>query len=157
MRIDWEKINHSTPYLESYGMRRRALLHSLAAIGSAGLAGCLSVGTGSSDGGKAQIGAVGLANLTSQTYSVTVQIERNGERIHDETHEVPSEPDDKLIERTWPCEPAKFVIRAEATGDDEPREEVFTEEMVFDPDIHIENGGRTNITHNSVGQNECKS
>jgi hypothetical protein len=54
------------------------------------------------------MGAVGLANLTDQTYSVTVQIERNGERIHDETHEVPPEPDDRLIERTWPCKPAKF-------------------------------------------------
>lgn len=138
-------------------MRRRYVLRTLAASTSLVLAGCVSEGNASPDGGQAQIGAVGLGNHTDQTYSVSVQIERSGERLHDEVHEVASEPEDGVIDRTWPCEPAKFVIRAKATADDEPQEEVFTEKEVFDPDVLIEDGGRVTITHNSVGQNDCMS
>jgi len=117
----------------------------------------MSEGTGSPGEGQAQIGSIGLGNITDQTYSVTVRIERNGEHLHDKTHEVAPEPDDGVIKQTWPCEPAKFVIRAKGTADDEPQEEVFTAQKVFDPDVLLEDNGRATITHNSVGRNNCTS
>jgi len=135
-------------------MNRRQVLRTLTASTGLVLAGCISEEDASSNG-EAQIGAVGLGNLTDRTYSVSVQIERNEDLLHDKTHDVAPEPDDTVIERTWQCEPAKFVIRAKTNADNEPREAVFTERKVFDPEILIEDNGRATITHNSVGGNDC--
>jgi len=138
-------------------MKRRQALRTIAASTGLILAGCVSEDTGSPGEGQAQIGAIGLGNITDQIHSVTVRIERNGEQLYDKTHEVAPEPDDGMIKQTWPCEPAKFVIRAKGTADDEPQEEVFTAQKVFDPDVLLEDNGRATITHNSVGRNNCTS
>ena len=94
-------------------------------------------------------------NLTDEEYSVSVQTERNGEQIHDNSYQVGQRGQADTIKRTWPCDPATFVVRARTTNDDEPFEVSFTEEAVFDPDILVERGGRASVTHNTVGENEC--
>ena len=137
-------------------MKRRQVLSSVA-VGVVGSAGCLRFGEIFPDEGRAQIGAVGVVNLTDQAYSVSVQIERNGDRIHDRSYESDEISRSTVLERTWPCEPATFVVRAEATNDEEPFEVSFTEERVFDPDVVIERGGRAMVTKNTVGRNDCMS
>lgn len=137
-------------------MNRRQAIKTIAASSSLVLGGCLSGITGSPDEGRAQIGAIPLVNRTDQTLSMTVWVERDGEVIHEKTHEVPPTPAGVEVEQTWPCEPAKFVIRAKGPADDAPTEEVFTEEKAFDPFVTLRGEGWATIVP-LAGENKCSS
>ncbi|WP_135363113.1 hypothetical protein [Halosimplex halophilum] len=97
---------------------RRDVLGSVAGSAAlSGTAGCLS--TGPSD---PILGCVSVTNDAAQARTVHVIVERADELVAWDTLELAGHDESgvarKWIERTWPAEPAPFLIRARVEGRD---------------------------------------
>lgn len=91
-------------------IRRRELLASLAAVGTAG---CISSVSGE---GGVTLGGVLLSNTTDRPLDVEVRISRDGERVHSTTHEV--DPADgrvasvRELDCEWSPGRARYTVEA---------------------------------------------
>ncbi|GAB3688883.1 hypothetical protein GCM10028857_23600 [Salinarchaeum chitinilyticum] len=93
----------------------------LAAIGTASVAGCLSLG-GDGNGGQSRLNEVTLSNGAEGPRTVDIRVTWDGEVVHDRSYELAAEqpdadtPSRMVAEQTWPDEPGRFLVEARVRG-----------------------------------------
>jgi len=92
----------------------------LAALGTVGFGGCLSLDDGGS--GRSRLGEVSFANSANRPRTVDCRVEWNGEIVHDRRYELAADDSDGVDEsravapQTWPDEPGRFSVAARVRG-----------------------------------------
>lgn len=93
----------------------------LAAIGTASVAGCLSLGDG--NGGASRLNEVRFANGNeAEPRTVDLRVTWDGEVVHDRSYDLAAKrpgadgSSRAVAERTWPDAPGQFVVDARVRG-----------------------------------------
>lgn len=90
----------------------------LPSIGILGTAGCTTVELFSDDDVQTKVGVISLYNRHSDTVSVDLRIEKDGETVYTETYELEAkDPDSAALpgvtaERSWPQDSGLYTISA---------------------------------------------
>jgi hypothetical protein len=124
---------------------RRNLLRSLGAVTVAGVTGCSApVVTG--DRGLV-LGELSVRNAHPDEHTVRVELERDGELVHETTVTVGGDGDVERIGVSWPSTPAVYTLQYVVFGPDE-EPDIRTRTLTAD-DVHTE--GRCAVAVITIG------
>lgn len=119
-------------------MKRRALLASLGAATATTTAGCLSSIEDHLDT-TVRLGWLGAHNFDTEPHAFDLRVERNGETVHESSHEV-EEREDPVVhgavaDCTWGDAPGDYTVRARVDGGEWAARELSEIDEAYEGDV----------------------